>query len=685
MKDAGKERKSRRRTGGLFRLIFCTSMLCMLVPLAVTVVFTIISIRGRMIDMENESLYDMSAEKMNEVELIIENQSELTEAVAVSPYISQSVAEQYRAGVTDKAENERLQEYLDDIFETADGLYENFFITCGTAGIADGLHGETLHDVSGEAWYEACMEDGSFFGNNISPVTGRPVYVIAYAIYDPQTGEFVGALNNSIDLGTMTASITQSSQKGDLQVLIVDQEGMVIASMDEEQVLSLNLSEENESTAAVISLAAQQDSGNMSFTLDGVEHIGAYKKNEHMITLVFMPESIFTSVIYSLLEGILVVAVIAFIAAALLIIQTSRSIISPLKRMVVLIERNGNADFSRTIPEKLRKRRDEIGTLAVSMEKMQDNIRSLFQDIMGETSRMDENVETTNGQMRILNDKIVTVNGITLERAAEMQETAAGTDAMMQDTDSIMASIETINKDTGHGTVVAEGISQRAEELRQNAVHSQERAAALTEEISRDLRSAIEQSREVGRINQLSQGILEIADQTNLLALNASIEAARAGEQGRGFAVVAAEIRTLAENSQNNVAAIQEVTKQVVVAVQNLSANAEKVIKFISEVVIHDYQTMVDIGKQYYADSQSVKELVEAVNSSSQKLSGAMESMSRSLNEIAAANNDGSAGINEIARNTAEISEGAGCVTDIMASVEESTRKLKQSVGRFTV
>ncbi len=685
MSGSRQERSGKVRIGGLFKTIFGTSMLCMLIPLAVTVLFTITSIQKQMMNMENENLKDLSSEKMNELNLIIENQIELTQAIAQSPYIAQAVAQQYHAGELDETENQIIQDYMDGIFERAGGLYENFFITCGPMGIADGLGGDTLHDVTGEPWYETCVTDGAFLGNNISPVTGRPVCVISYAINDPQTGEVVGGINNSIDLATMTSSFTQSADDGNIQILIMDGEGTVIASMNEEQILSLNLNEENESTAAMMKSISDEGAANVSFELDGIQNIGAINKSGGMLTLVFMPEDIFRSVIFSILRGILIVAIVCFVVATLLNIRISYSIIHPLNRMVAIVEQNGNADFSQSIPKKLLKRRDEIGTLAVSMERMQGDIRGLFQDILGEAGTMDHDVEISNEKIQMLSDKITTVSGLTQERAAEMEETAAGTEGMMRNTDSILESISSIKQDTLHGTEVAEGISLRAENLKKNAVESQKRATKLTSEINKDLREAIESSKEVGKINELSEGILEIASQTNLLALNASIEAARAGEQGKGFAVVAEEIRKLAENSQSSVAAIQEVTNQVIIAVRNLSSNAEKVIDFIGENVIADYQKMVDIGGQYYDDSQEVKGLVEAINQSSQALSDAIESMSKSLNEIAAANNDGAAGINEIAHNTADISASANDVSQIMNSVEESTQKLKHSVGRFTV
>ncbi|TSE24371.1 Methyl-accepting chemotaxis protein I [Tepidimonas sediminis] len=162
-----------------------------------------------------------------------------------------------------------------------------------------------------------------------------------------------------------------------------------------------------------------------------------------------------------------------------------------------------------------------------------------------------------------------------------------------------------------------------AETVQANADSAQD-IRRLTGELNRETERASELMQHtvggLGSLQATSQRMTEIigtidgiAFQTNILALNAAVEAARAGEAGRGFAVVAAEVRRLAQRSQE---AANEVRQLIAESAERVQGTVQEIrsVNDAMEVLVRGIRDIAArIGEMADASRQQSTALAEVV------------------------------------------------------------------------
>lgn len=384
------------------------------------------------------------------------------------------------------------------------------------------------------------------------------------------------------------------------------------------------------------------------------------------------------------MEILIAVILLALIIGILLTILIANGIIHPINRLKkelsLLVQRGG--DLTKEIDIKSK---DEIGQLSDSVNQFLSNLRHIISNIINESTIVENSILSVGQSMDELNSFVEDVSATTEEISAGMEETAAATEQVNASSEEIESAIEAMNGKAQKGAIEAEKIGNRANELKNNSISSQQSANAIYEETTGKLKAALKNSKAVDQISVLSDGILQVSEQTNLLALNAAIEAARAGEAGKGFAVVADEIRKLAEESASTVNQIQRVTNEVVSAVADLADGSRTVMDFLDTTVRSDYGKMLETGDSYNNDARFVFELVSDFSATTEELTASAEGIIRAITDVTKTVNEGAAGTQSIAEKNIQIVEMVTKVQNEMEISSSSTQKLKEIVGKFTV
>ena len=326
---------------------------------------------------------------------------------------------------------------------------------------------------------------------------------------------------------------------------------------------------------------------------------------------------------------------------------------------------------------------DEVGELVdginLFIEKLQEimkRIRSHSENILVSSKEIAYKINESGNNT---NEVSATMDEI----AAAMQEISATVEELSSGSENIFESIIHLTDKINDGNVLTKDIQSRSLNYKTEIENEKTNAVAIINEIKNTLEQSIENSKEAAQIQSLTENILQIASQTNLLSLNAFIEAAHAGEAGKGFSVVAAQISELAESSRTIAKNIQEISTLVTESVTGLSSNSKKLLEFVNNDVLTDYDKFVAISDNYYNNAVNVNNILEEFTNGTSALKTTMSEMNHGINDISTTIEESANGTNDISSRIRNIASSVEAIKFQTAENQSIGNELKKNVEVF--
>ena len=331
----------------------------------------------------------------------------------------------------------------------------------------------------------------------------------------------------------------------------------------------------------------------------------------------------------------------------------TRQITHPLRDTLTAVERVAAGDLTHNL---VVERRDELGQLQGSIQRMTVNLRQLVSGI---------------------SDGVTQIASAAEQLSAVTEQTSAGVNTQKVETDQVAtamhemaATVQEVARNAEEASEAAVAADQQAREGDRVVNEAIDQIERLASEMGHSTEAMGELKRESDKIGSVLDVIKSVAQQTNLLALNAAIEAARAGEAGRGFAVVADEVRSLAQRTQKSTEEIES----LIAGLQNGTQQVATIMDNSRELTV----SSVALTRRAGSSLENITKTVSAIQAMNQQIAAAAEQQSATAEEI----NRSVLNVRDVSEQTSAASEETAASSVELARLGTHLQTL---VGRFRV
>ena len=382
----------------------------------------------------------------------------------------------------------------------------------------------------------------------------------------------------------------------------------------------------------------------------------------------------------------LILLAISFVAFVMVVVVIIKTVVKPLRKqtseLTEIIDeiKGGHGDLTKRVTVKSM---DEIGQSSIGINHFIETLQNIMSNIISNSNVLDGVVGNVASSVAASSDNANDISAIMEELSATMEEVSATTNSVSENTTAAEGKVQKMADQTKVMSQYAQDMKKRATELEHTATENMNNTNEMIGEITTEMNQALENSKSVEKVAQLTADILNISSQTNLLALNASIEAARAGEAGKGFAVVADEIRQLADSSRETANNIQTINEQVIEAVQGLVVSSEKIVGYINENILPDYRAFVQGGQQYNDDATHIDNTMAEYAGEAQDILATMMEMTEAIEGISRAVEESANGVTAAATNIDSLVQSMSTVNGQMEENSTVAKNLKEESAAF--